>query len=196
MRSWANFAASATRRTSVSRVQPPIAISIRSATDGRTCLRSAKQLSARRSFPEELWCCRHSILGAGKGHELYEDNGTHPRLTRVDLFDNGELLWRIGRPQGHDEAATHFELLDQRWRDMPKCGCDDDCVERTAFRPSLITVADLDTHIVITELSSTFAAASASGGIISTVQTLRTRRARVRPGNLNPCQLPGPYRRT
>ena len=75
-----------------------IAISIRSASDGRTCLRSAKQLSARRSFPEELWCCRHSIPGPGKGHELYEDNGTHPRLTRVDLFDNGELLWRIGRP--------------------------------------------------------------------------------------------------
>jgi hypothetical protein len=27
---------------------------------------------------------------------------------------NGELLWRIGRPQGHDEPATHFELLNQR----------------------------------------------------------------------------------
>ena len=53
----------------------------------------------------------------------------------------------IDRPQGHDEPATHFELLNQRRRDMPKCGCHDHCVERTAFRPSVITVPDLDTHI-------------------------------------------------
>ena len=117
---------------------------------------------------------RRPPQGLGKGHEFYEDNGAHTRLTRCDLFHNGELLWRIGRPQGHNEPATHFELLNQRRWDMPKCGCDDYCVERTAFRPSVITVADLDTHIVIAEL---FAAASASAGIISTVQTFRTRRA-------------------
>ena len=100
-----------------------------------------------------LWCCRHSILGPCKGHELHEDNGPHTRLARCDLFDNGELLWRMGRPQRHDEPATHFELPNQRRRDMPKCGSHDDCVERTAFRPSVITVADLDTHIVIAEVS-------------------------------------------
>jgi hypothetical protein len=75
-----------------------------------------------------------SVRGAGKGHEAYEDNGAHPRLTRCDLFDNGELLWRVGRPQRHDEPTTNFELFNQRRRDMPKCGCHDYGVERTAFR--------------------------------------------------------------
>src|SRR6476620_2483386 len=102
---------------------------------------------------EAVVCWQHSIPRSGKGHEVYEDNGAHPRLTRCDLFDNGELLWRIGRPQRHNEPATHFELLNQRRRDMPKCGCHDHGVKRTAFRPSLITVADLNTHIVIAELS-------------------------------------------
>jgi hypothetical protein len=45
-----------------------------------------------------------------QGHEVHEDIA-YPRLTRCDLFDNGELLWRMGRPQRHDEPATHFELL-------------------------------------------------------------------------------------
>jgi hypothetical protein len=36
---------------------------------------------------------------------------------------------------------------------MPECGRDDYCVERTAFQPSVITVTDLDAHIVIAEVS-------------------------------------------
>ena len=59
-----------------------------------------------------------------QGHEVHEDIA-YPRLTRCDLFDNGELLWRMGRPQRHDEPATHFELLKQRRWDMPKCCCHD-----------------------------------------------------------------------
>jgi hypothetical protein len=55
-------------------------------------------------------------------------------------------VWRIGRPQWHDEPATHLELLNQRRRDMPKRGCHDHGVERTAFRPPLIAVTDLNTH--------------------------------------------------
>jgi hypothetical protein len=98
-------------------------------------------------------CCPHSILGPGKRHEANEGNGAHPRLTRCDLFDDGELLWGMGRPQRHDQPATHFELLNQRRRDMPKRGCHDHSVERTAFQPSMITVADLDPHIVVAEVS-------------------------------------------
>jgi hypothetical protein len=60
---------------------------------------------------KDLWCCRYSILGSGKGHKGYEDDGAHPRLARCDLFDNGELLRRTDRPQRDDEPATHFELL-------------------------------------------------------------------------------------
>src|SRR5437660_2286536 len=90
---------------------------------------------------------------ARKGHKGYEGNGARPRLTRCDFFDNGELLWRMGRPQRHDEPTAHFELLNQRWRDMVKCGRHDYGVERTTFRPSEITVTDLDTHIVVAELS-------------------------------------------
>src|SRR6266851_3220182 len=37
------------------------------------------------------------------------------------------------RPQWHHEPATHLELLKQRRRDMPKCGCHGYCVERAAF---------------------------------------------------------------
>src|SRR6516164_7978065 len=101
------------------------------------------------SFARKPCCRRHSILGPGKGHEAYEDNGAHPRLTRCDLFDNGELLWRIGWPQRHDEPATYFKLLDQRRWDMFKCSCHGHCVEGTAVRPSVITVAYLDAHIVV-----------------------------------------------
>src|SRR5262249_34126591 len=90
-----------------------------------------------------------SILGPGEGHEAHEGNGAHPRFTWRDLFNHGELLWRFNGPQRHDKPATHFELFNQRRRDMPKCGRDDYCVERTAFQPSVITVADLDAHIVI-----------------------------------------------
>ena len=50
------------------------------------------------SFRKELWCYRNSVRGAGKGYEAYEDNRAHPRLARCDLFDNGELLWRISMP--------------------------------------------------------------------------------------------------
>jgi len=94
-----------------------------------------------------------SILGPGEGHEAHEGSGAHPRFTWRDLFDHGELLWRFNGPERHDKPATHFELFNQRRRDMPKCGRDDCCVERTAFQPSVITVADLDTHIVIPEFS-------------------------------------------
>src|SRR6516165_2855850 len=97
-----------------------------------------------------LW---HSILGPGKGYKVYEGNRAHPRLTRCDLFYNGELLCRIRRSQRHDEPSAHFELFNERRRDMVKCGCHDRCVERTTFRPSKITVADLDSNIVITKLS-------------------------------------------
>ncbi len=86
-----------------------------------------------------------------------------------DLFNNGELLWYISRPQRHDEPATHFELLYQRRRGMLKCRCDNHCVERTAFRPSLITVADLDTHIVIAELSQHFRSGFGQGGVVKLV---------------------------
>ena len=108
---------------------------------------------------------------------MYEDNGAHTRLTRCDLFDNGELLWRFGRPEGHDEPATHFELLNQRRRDMPKCRCHDHCVERTAFRPSVITVSDLDTHVATAKLSQHLRSSFGQWRMISTVQTFRTRRA-------------------
>src|SRR5262245_59148170 len=83
-----------------------------------------------------------SILGPGEGHEAHKGNGAHPRFTWRDLFNHGELLWRFNGPQRHDKPATHFELFNQRRRDMPKCGRDDYCVERTAFQPSVITVAD------------------------------------------------------
>ena len=94
-------------------------------------------------------CLRHLIRGPGKRHKAYGGNGARPRLTRCDLFDNRELLGRIGRSQRHDEPTAHFELFKQRRRDMVKRGCHDHCVERTTFRASKITVADLDTHIVI-----------------------------------------------
>ena len=29
---------------------------------------------------KDLWCCWYSILGSGKGHKGYEDDGAHPRL--------------------------------------------------------------------------------------------------------------------
>ena len=89
---------------------------------------------------------RPSILGPGKGHKAYEGNRTRPRLTRCDLFDNGELLWRMARPERHDEPTTHFELLNQRRWDMVKCRRHDHCVERTAFRPSKITVTNFDSQ--------------------------------------------------
>jgi len=59
----------------------------------------------------------------------------------------------MGRPQRHDDPTAHFELLNQRRRDMVKCGGYDHCVKRTAFRPSEITVTDLDSNIVIAKLS-------------------------------------------
>ena len=59
----------------------------------------------------------------------------------------------MGRPQRHDESSAHFELLNQRWWDMVKCGRHDHCVERTTFRPSEITIAHFDSDIVIAKLS-------------------------------------------
>src|SRR5262249_20702558 len=53
-------------------------------------------------------------------------------------------------------SATHLELLDQRRRNMLQGSCNDYCVERTAFRPNLITVTDLDAHIVMAEVSQQF----------------------------------------
>jgi hypothetical protein len=32
-----------------------------------------------RAFPKELWYCRRSMLGPGKGHEAYRDNGAKPK---------------------------------------------------------------------------------------------------------------------
>src|SRR6516165_2741495 len=102
---------------------------------------------------KNLLAFSRSILGPGEGHEAHEGNGALPCFTWRDLFDHGELLWRFNGPQRHDKPATHFELFNQRRRDMPKCGRDDYCVERTAFQPSVIPVADLDAHIVIAEVS-------------------------------------------
>src|SRR5262245_45694096 len=94
--------------------------------------------------PLPAWGHKGSILGPGEGHEAHKGNGEHPRFTWRDLFNHGELLWRFNGPQRHDKPATHFELFNQRRRDMPKCGRDDYRVERTAFQPSVITVADFD----------------------------------------------------
>src|SRR6516162_11278086 len=94
-----------------------------------------------------------SILGPGEGHEAHEGSGAHPRFTWRDLFDHGELLWRFNGPQRHDKPATHFELFNQRRRNVPNCSRDDYCIERTAFPPSVITVADLDAHVVIAKVS-------------------------------------------
>jgi hypothetical protein len=123
-------------------------------------LGTPEEIAAKRApcspAPHELCCCRHSIPGPGKGHKAYEDNGARLRLTRCDLFYDGELLCGVGGPQRHYEPATHFELLDQRRRDMLECSCHDHCVERTAFQPTVVAVADLDAHIVIAEVSQQF----------------------------------------
>ena len=67
-----------------------------------------------------------------------------------------ELLCSVRVPQWHYEPTTGFELLDQRRRDMLKCSCHYDCVERTAFRPPLVAVSDLYAHIVIAEVPQQF----------------------------------------
>src|SRR5262249_61834035 len=105
------------------------------------------------STQQKTWHSHRSILAPGERHEAHKGNGAHPRFTWRDLFNHGELLWRFNGPQRHDKPTTHFELFNQRRRDMPKCGRDDYCVERTAFQPSVITVADLDAHIVVAEVS-------------------------------------------
>ena len=97
-----------------------------------------------------------SIRRPGKRHKADEHSGTRLRLTRCDLFYDGELLSGTGRPQWHYEPTTHFELLDQWRRDMLKCSCHDDCVERAPFRSAVVTVADLDAHIVIAKVSQQF----------------------------------------
>src|SRR5215469_12393976 len=64
--------------------------------------------------------------------------------------------WPRPDPSNADWRARdgiHFELFNQRRRDMPKCGRDDYCVEGTAFQPSVITVADFDAHVVTAEVS-------------------------------------------
>src|SRR3974390_807230 len=96
------------------------------------------------------------VLRPGKGHKAYGDNGARLRLPRCDLFDDRELLHAGRESQRHDEQAAHFELLDQRRRDMPECSCHDNCIERAALRPAIITVANLYAHIVITEAFERF----------------------------------------
>ena len=59
----------------------------------------------------------------------------------------------MDRPQRHDELTAYFELLNQWRRDMVKCSRHDNCVERTTFWPSEITVTNLATHIVIAKFS-------------------------------------------
>src|ERR1700730_9062804 len=99
---------------------------------------------------------RHSIRRPGKGHKADEHNGARLRLIRCDLFYDGELLRGVGGSQWHYEPATHFELLDQRRRDMLECSSHDHCVKGTAFRPTVVAVADLDAHIVIAEFFQQF----------------------------------------
>src|SRR6478672_4314460 len=103
-----------------------------------------------------LCCPRYSITRSGKGHETDEHGGARLRLTFWDLFYDGELLNGVGRPHWHYEPATDFKLLDQRRRDMLECSCHDYCVERTTFQPTVVTVADLDAHIVIAEVAQQF----------------------------------------
>ena len=59
----------------------------------------------------------------------------------------------MGRPERHNEPTVHFELLNQRRRDVVKRSRHDHCVETTTFWPSEITVTNLDTHIVVPEFS-------------------------------------------
>src|SRR5512143_3046984 len=122
----------------------------------RGCKDPADKASLRSPAPQELCGCQHLILRPGKGHKAYEDNGARLRLTRCDLFDDRELLCGGRGSQRHDEPATHFELLDQRRRYMPECGCHDNCIERTTLRPAMVTVANLYAHIDITEVSQHF----------------------------------------
>src|SRR5258705_8557987 len=73
-----------------------------------------------------------------------------------DFFDDRELLSGVTGPHRHDEAATHFKLLNQRRRYLPKRGGHDDGVKRTAFGPAAIAVAKPNAHIVIREVSECF----------------------------------------
>src|SRR6476659_290405 len=82
----------------------------------------------------------HSIWRPDKGHKADEHNRARLRLTRSDRFYDGELLCGVGGPQWHHEPATHFQLFDQRWRDILVSSGHDDYVERTAFRPTVVAV--------------------------------------------------------
>jgi hypothetical protein len=62
--------------------------------------------------PPELRRWRNSIRRTGKGHEPDGHNGARFRLTHCDLFYDGKLLGRVGRPYWHYEPAPHFQLLD------------------------------------------------------------------------------------
>jgi ABC transporter substrate binding protein len=145
------------------RIQRGMSASPRKRTNGQT----------RPQHSQKNWHSHRSILGPGEGHEAHKGNGAHPRFTWRDLFNHGELLWRFNGPQRHDKPPTHFELFNQRRRDMPKCGRDDYCVERTAFQPSVITVADFDAHVVMLATRhavptiSAYQEFTAAGGLMS-----------------------------
>ena len=140
-----------------------------------------------------------SIPGPGKWHKAYEGNGAlRIRVsTGCDLVDNGELLWCADRPQRHDESTTHFELLNERRRHMVKSSRHDRCIERTTFRPSEITVSDLDTDIVVAEFSQHFRSSFGQRwDNLNGTDLCEPDAPVLPPGNLTPCQLGGLYRLT
>ena len=75
-----------------------------------------------------------------------------------------EVVAGVGALHGDDGVEPADDLLrfggfaplDQRRRDMLDCSCHDHCVERTAFRPTVVSVADLDAHIVVAKVSQQF----------------------------------------
>ena len=60
----------------------------------------------------------HLVLRTRKGHEAHEGDCARCRLARGDLFDDREVLIGVGGPHRHDEAATHFKLVNQRRREF------------------------------------------------------------------------------
>jgi hypothetical protein len=68
------------------------------------------------------------------------------------LPGKGELLVVDDASQRNDEPPSFFQLFDQGRRDMIWSSRDEDCIERSDFLPSEISVPVFDSNVLIPHL--------------------------------------------
>jgi len=91
-------------------------------------------------------------MTTGKGHKYNGQDLFRYDFTILSFFYQHKLLGHKRTANRNDHFAPGSQLLDERWRDVVGCGCNDNTIKGSKSFKTIISITDLDRYILITQL--------------------------------------------